>query len=98
MSKNVILLGLGVYLLMTMRNSIAASTGTARPAGQYLMPSNNQNTELWLRSGALNVAGGLLKEMIRGSATVAATAGDAGAVFDGWSNASIQDFSLGDWA
>lgn len=97
MSKNVILLGVGLYLLMTLRNSVATgtSTSTAKPGGLYVLPSNNNNTAMWLQSGALQVAGGLLKEAIRGAATVAAV--DTGsAMIDSW--AGTTDFSLGDWA
>lgn len=65
-SKDLVLIGLAVWLVLRMNQANAAQrTAVAGQAG--MVPSSNQNTDLWLKTGALKLGGQLLQEIGKGS-------------------------------
>ncbi|MCK6388593.1 MAG: hypothetical protein L6Q65_13465 [Zoogloea sp.] len=69
-SKDVILIAVAAYLVLKMTGARAA-TGAAVPAGgAYAVPTGNQNAEMWLKAGALQVGSQLIRELGRGAAVV----------------------------
>lgn len=63
-SEKMILIGVGLFLYLQMTRSQAAA---ARTSTGYTVPSNNQNADLWIKTGALKLGGQLLQEIGKGS-------------------------------
>lgn len=78
--KDVLVLGLAAFLILRLTSQqrlVAGGAGT--------IPANNQNSDMWLKQGGMQIARDLLKEWARGSVkefAVSTVGGAAG--LDGW--------------
>ena len=67
-SKDLILIAVAAYLVLKMTGTRAAAVVPA--GGAYAVPTGNQNAEMWLKAGALQVGSQLIRELGRGAAVV----------------------------
>lgn len=67
-SKDLILIAVAAYLVLKMTGTRAAAVVPAGAA--YAVPTGNQNAEMWLKAGALQVGSQLIRELGRGAAVV----------------------------
>lgn len=78
--KEVVVLGIAALLLVRMTNQQRLVSGNV---GR--LPAANQNSDMWLKAGGLQLGRDLLREWLRGSAVSApAVSSGSEAVFDGW--------------
>lgn len=67
-SKDLILIAVAAYLVLKMTGTRAAAVAPAGAA--YAVPTGNQNAEMWLKAGAMQVGSQLIRELGRGAAVV----------------------------